>query len=99
MPKECWWLLPRLTLDNYRAPTPATVCLTVMAPLRVSQGCLRIDHAVAEAQLKADLRCHRCGAGERTIPALKTHLAACRSPCPAEMALGRDVRQLGNGRR
>lgn len=38
--------------------------------------------AAADAALKAPLACHRCGAEARTMPALKTHIAACRAPVP-----------------
>lgn len=44
------------------------------------QGRVAIDHAAAEALLKADLQCHRCGAGARTLPDLRGHLAVCRAP-------------------
>lgn len=33
--------------------------------------------------LKADLRCHRCNAPQRTMPALKAHIAACKDDVPA----------------
>ncbi|KAK9830245.1 hypothetical protein WJX72_010530 [[Myrmecia] bisecta] len=44
------------------------------------EGRLALDKAVAEQLLKADLRCHRCRAACKTMPALKAHTSACKVP-------------------
>ncbi len=41
------------------------------------QGALRYDLAEKEAVLKGELRCHRCGAVQADMPALKRHIAGC----------------------
>lgn len=45
-----------------------------------SCGKLPIEAAAAEEKLKADLKCHRCGASSRTMPALKKHICCCFAP-------------------
>lgn len=50
---------------------------SVVAKLEAG-GKVEVDRAAAEALLKQDLRCHRCGAPQRTMPALKAHIASCK---------------------
>ena len=54
----------------------------VRAELEACGRCA-VDRAAAEALLKGELRCHRCGAPQRTMPALKAHLCACTTPLSA----------------
>lgn len=47
-------------------------------------GALHYSLQEKEALLKQDLRCHRCNAVQRTIPALKQHIAACQAAAPGQ---------------
>jgi aprataxin len=53
----------------------------VLAALEGPTGALAYDPAAAEAAARAaPLRCHRCGAGAASMPALKAHVGACAAP-------------------
>ena len=52
------------------------------AALASPAGRLALDDAAAEALLRRDLRCHRCGAAAATVPKLRDHLAQCAAPVP-----------------
>jgi hypothetical protein len=58
----------------------------VAAALAAPPGRLVIDAAEAEALLKRELRCHRCGGAAANMPRLKEHLAACAAPLPDDDA-------------
>ncbi len=64
-----------------------------MIPLRDVQAAvaspsrrLHIDTAAAEALLKSDLRCHRCGGAQASFPRLREHIRACAAPLPDDDA-------------
>ena len=40
-------------------------------------GHVAIDRAAAKALESGPMACHRCGQGQRDIPSLKRHIAAC----------------------
>jgi hypothetical protein len=59
----------------------------VEAALAAPPGRLAIDAAGAEALLRRELRCHRCGGGGANMPPrLKEHIAACAAPLPDDDA-------------
>ncbi|KAI8475125.1 MAG: hypothetical protein J3K34DRAFT_405388 [Monoraphidium minutum] len=61
---------------------PFFLPLDAAARQLAASGAVAFDAAAAEALLRAPLRCHRCGEGAATMPALKAHLGACTAPLP-----------------
>jgi hypothetical protein len=58
----------------------------VEAALAAPPGRLAVDASGAEALLRRELRCHRCGGGAANMPRLKEHIAACAAPLPDDDA-------------
>jgi hypothetical protein len=56
--------------------------MTAAAALASPAGRLALDDEAAEAMLRRDMRCHRCGAAAPTMPRLRDHLASCAAPIP-----------------
>ena len=52
------------------------------AALASPAGRLALDDEAAEAMLRRDMRCHRCGAAAPTVLRLRDHLASCHAPIP-----------------
>ena len=62
--------------------TPFFLPLAAVKAELASKGRLEINRQAAEQLLKGDLRCHRCQATCKNMPALKVHIAACKAPLP-----------------
>ncbi len=60
------------------------------------QGSVRVSQDEAEKALRRKLRCPRCEAGQRNMPALKAHHAACGAPNPFPDAVT-DAAAVGAG--
>ncbi len=60
-------------------------------------GRLQIDTAAAEALLKNDLKCHRCGGAQASFPRLREHIRACAAPLPDDDAAAGGMGGGGGG--
>lgn len=56
---------------------------SVRASLEATGSC-RVDSAAAKKVLATELLCHRCGGVQRSMPALKSHLAVCQAAIPGQ---------------
>ena len=76
------------TIRNSFAPPFFLPLSAVAAAVTGPAGHVSVDTAAAEALLKAEPRCQRCGATAPNFPRFKEHVAACAAPLAERDDLG-----------
>ena len=65
------------------AVRPANQTGSAVTPLQAPEGRVLVSsQGAVAAMVKVALRCHRCGAEQAGMPALKAHIEACARPLP-----------------